>query len=159
MKPKHQRLIMIILGLLCLGGAAFLILSNLRDNLVFFYSPSELFEKKPQGTIRIGGLVAEGSIVYSRDGKIQFTLTDTQKDITVTYQGILPNLFREQQGIVATGSIAYAGDSVSFTADELLAKHDENYMPPEVVDALKKSGNWRHYEKGNTTNTPNGSTP
>ena len=144
MKAKHQRMIFIIAGLVLMFAAAFYILNNFRDNLVFFYTPTELATKQvaPGTIIRIGGLVVAGSVVKNAD-VTDFTLTDTNKDIKVTFQGILPPLFREGQGIVAHGTLK---DNSLFVADSVLAKHDERYMPPEVADALKKSGNW-HPEK------------
>lgn len=142
MTPKRQRMIFILIGLASLGIAVALILNAFRDNLVFFYSPTEIQAKHPVGVlIRIGGLVKEGSIQKSTDSlTTAFVLTDLKNDTTVHYKGLLPNLFREGQGIVAHGKLDASG---IFIADELLAKHDEKYMPPEVADALKKSGEWR----------------
>ncbi len=141
MKQKHQRMIFIIVGLALMLAAAFFILNNFRDNLVFFYTPTELYQKKVPATklIRIGGLVADGSVVKNSD-ITDFSLTDMNEAVKVTYKGILPALFREGQGVVAHGHMG--GDGV-FIADNLLAKHDERYMPPEVAEALKKSGKWR----------------
>lgn len=126
-------------------AAALFILNNFRDNLVFFYTPTELAEKHISGEkiIRIGGLVETGSVVKN-DDVTNFSLTDTKNSAKVQFKGILPPLFREGQGIVAHGSLNAEG---IFIADTLLAKHDEKYMPPEVADALKKSGNW-HPERG-----------
>jgi cytochrome c-type biogenesis protein CcmE len=140
-KQKHQRMIFIIVGLALMLAAAFFILNNFRDNLVFFYTPTELYQKKVPATklIRIGGLVADGSVVKNSD-ITDFSLTDMNEAVKVTYKGILPALFREGQGVVAHGHMG--GDGV-FIADNLLAKHDERYMPPEVAEALKKSGKWR----------------
>lgn len=142
MKQKHQRLTFILLGLLCLGTAVGIILNNFKDNLVFFYSPTELKEQTLDTgkLIRIGGLVEEGTLEKSEDGhKHQFNITDMQNSVKVKYEGILPPMFREGQGMVATGKLE--GDV--FIASNLLTKHDENYMPPEVAKSLKKSGQWR----------------
>lgn len=134
-------MIFIICGLVIMLGSGFFILNNFRDNLVFFYTPTELTQKKISNNkdIRIGGLVVEGSIIKDSD-TTNFSLTDTNNSIAVRYKGILPALFRAGQGIVAHG---HMGSDGIFTADNLLAKHDEKYMPPEVAEALKKSGNWR----------------
>lgn len=145
MTRKRQRMLLITAGMFCLAGAIGLILNSFSDNLVFFYSPSEL-----QGThissskkIRVGGLVEEGSIKQLNTNNapgIQFTLTDFEDSLDVIYTGIVPNLFREGQGMVALGILQNDG---VFAAENLLAKHDENYMPKEVADALKKSGQWK----------------
>ncbi|MDA0782777.1 MAG: cytochrome c maturation protein CcmE [Rickettsiales bacterium] len=145
MKQKHQRLTFILLGLLCLGSAVGIILNNFQDNLVFFYSPTELKEKTIayNKLIRIGGLVEEGTVKQSEDGqKHEFNITDLTNSVKVKYTGILPPMFREGQGMVATGKLE--GDV--FIANNLLTKHDENYMPPEVAKSLKKSGQWREEE-------------
>jgi cytochrome c-type biogenesis protein CcmE len=140
MKPKHQRLALLGLGVLLLGAAAALVLTAFEDNLVFFHSPTELATKQiaPQQRLRIGGLVQENSVVKN-GSDIRFVVTDGAHSIPVAFRGILPDLFREGQGIVAEGTFANG----TFTAREVLAKHDENYMPPEVVEALKKSGEWQ----------------
>jgi cytochrome c-type biogenesis protein CcmE len=140
MKPKHQRLALLGLGVLVLGAAAALVLTAFEDNLVFFHTPTELATKevKPSQRLRIGGLVAENSVVKN-GSDVRFVITDGAHSINVAYRGILPDLFREGQGIVAEGTFE---DGI-FTAREVLAKHDENYMPPEVVEALKKSGEWQ----------------
>jgi len=143
MRPKRRRLIYVIAGLVLLGGAAAIVLSVLSENLVFFYSPSDLAAKTvPEGRrLRIGGLVAPGSVHKEGDGKsVTFAVTDNVKQITVTYVGALPDLFREGQGVVVEG--ARSGDG-SIRATSVLAKHDERYMPPEVVEALKKAGRWQ----------------
>ncbi|MDF3073786.1 MAG: CcmE/CycJ protein [Alphaproteobacteria bacterium] len=144
LKPKHRRLIMIGLSLATLAVAAFLILRALDENLVFFYSPTMVAEKKPapEQRFRIGGLVEEGS-VQRREGRASFRLTDGAHTIGIVYAGALPDLFREGQGIVANGALDRAG---VFVASEVLAKHDENYMPPEIAEALKKSGRWKEGE-------------
>ena len=141
MKPKRRRLLFVIVGLALLGGAAALALSALRDTMVFFYSPTELTDKPPHAgaSLRIGGLVEEGSVV--RDGAhVTFRVTDLTSSVPVDYAGVLPDLFREGQGIVVEGKRAPDG---TFMATRVLAKHDEKYMPPEVAEALKKSGQWR----------------
>jgi cytochrome c-type biogenesis protein CcmE len=144
-KPKRKRLYIVGLALLFLGAAAALVLTAFEDNIVFFYSPTDLAEKGvgPGRTVRIGGLVADGSVVKS-DATVTFTVTDLNKSVEVAYTGILPDLFREGQGVVAEGRIGTDG---RFTATEVLAKHDENYMPKEVADALKASGQWKHAEE------------
>ena len=136
-------MILIITGLIAMMVAAFFILNNFRDNLVFFYTPTEIMQKTmPEGkAIRVGGLVEEGTIIKNED-VTEFSLTDTNESIKVSFKGILPALFRAGQGIVAHGSM----NNGTFVADNLLAKHDEKYMPPEVADALKKSGNWHPEE-------------
>jgi cytochrome c-type biogenesis protein CcmE len=142
MKPKHQRLLYILLGLCSLAIAVTLILRNMREHMVFFYTPSELIAAHPAETtrVRVGGLVKAGSLESPEGGdSMEFVLTDMEKEIVVDYNGIRPNLFREGQGMVATGFLKPDG---SFRADELLAKHDENYMPKEVADKLKASGHW-----------------
>jgi cytochrome c-type biogenesis protein CcmE len=144
---KRKRLYAVLGGLVMLGIAAALVLFALRDNLVFFYSPSDLATKAlaPNQRIRIGGLIAVGSVKTMNEGHTtQFTVTDTKADLTVTYTGVLPDLFREGQGVVAEGRLQPDG---VFQATEVLAKHDEKYMPREVADALKKSGYWKHAEE------------
>ena len=128
-----------------LAVAAGLVLMALRDQIVFFYSPSELADKAivPGTRVRIGGLVQEGSVVRDSTGGVRFAVTDTGESVKVDYRGILPDLFREGQGIVAEGVLA---DDGTVTADTVLAKHDENYMPKEVVDALKAQGVWKEGE-------------
>lgn len=142
MKRKHRRLVFVLIGLALLGSAAGLVLYAVSDNLVFFYSPSDLQTKQvPEGrAFRLGGLVEAGSMTKDSDGvTILFRVTDGAHVIPVAYRGILPDLFREGQGVVAQGMLD--GNGV-FVASEVLAKHDENYMPREVVDALKASGHW-----------------
>ena len=143
MTPKRKRLWLLLGSLAVLGIAATLVLTALNDNIVFFYSPTQLAEKKPgpQQRLRIGGLVEAGSVRKSADGlEIAFTVTDTRHSVAVRYRGVLPDLFREGQGVVAEGMMA--GDGV-FQAREVLAKHDETYMPPEVAKAIKDAGQWR----------------
>ena len=147
MTRKRRRLYAVIGGLAMLGVAVALVLTALRDSVVFFYSPSDLGEKPlaPGQRIRIGGLVAAGSVAKSADGiTTQFTVTDMKAEIPVRYSGILPDLFREGQGVVVEGKLEPGG---AFQASEVLAKHDENYMPPEVADALKRAGRWKHAEE------------
>lgn len=146
MKPKRRRLVLVSVGLLALFGAAALVLTALEDNLVFFYSPSDLAERPqpPANAFRLGGLVEEGSIERSSDGiTTTFRITDMANSVSVSYSGILPDLFREGQGVVTEGTL---GSDGLFTAREVLAKHDENYMPKEVADALKEAGQWKHFE-------------
>ncbi len=143
MKPKHRRLFAISAGMVGLGAAAALVLTALEDNIVFFYSPTDVVEKAPQAgrRLRIGGLVKEASVRRLGDGvTVAFVVTDLSNELKVTFRGVLPDLFREGQGIVAEGTFDPAG---VFMASEVLAKHDENYMPAEVTDALKKSGRWQ----------------
>jgi len=144
MKPKSQRLIILFFFLTLLGLSTFLVLKSLEDNIVYFYSPTDINEKILSNEIdlskriRIGGLVKENSIL--KEGKkISFKVYDGIDEILVTYYGILPDLFREEQGIVALGKI----ENRNFSAIEILAKHDENYMPKEVSDMLKKNGKWK----------------
>ncbi|MBE7636289.1 cytochrome c maturation protein CcmE [Sneathiella sp. P13V-1] len=141
MTRKRRRLYIVLSGLAVLGLAAALILSSFQDSLVFFHSPSDLAEKPvpPGRTFRLGGLVEEGSFV--KDGvTITFSVTDTAESVPVTYEGLVPDLFREGQGVVAEGQM---NDEGVFVASNVLAKHDENYMPPEVADSLKKAGQWK----------------
>ena len=144
MTRKKRRLVLIGAAGAVLALSAALVLIALRDRIVFFYSPSEIAERAlPPGTrIRLGGLVEDGSVERATDGSVSFAVTDTSKTIRVDYRGILPDLFREGQGIVAEGVLTGAG----LTADNVLAKHDENYMPREVVDALKAQGVWQEGE-------------
>jgi cytochrome c-type biogenesis protein CcmE len=142
MTRKRRRLILIGGALCVLAVAVGLMLNAFRDSIVFFNSPTDVAEKHiPPGTrIRIGGLVKAGSLVRGDDLKIRFDVTAGNRDIAVAYQGVLPDLFREGQGVVAEGALDSGG---LFDADTILAKHDENYMPKEVADALKKSGRWK----------------
>jgi cytochrome c-type biogenesis protein CcmE len=142
MTRKRRRLVLIGGALGVLAVAVALMLNALRDSIVFFNSPSDVAEKHiAAGTrIRIGGLVKPGSVARGDNLKISFGVTDGDCDIAVAYQGVLPDLFREGQGVVAEGALDSAG---KFNADTILAKHDETYMPKEVADALKKSGHWK----------------
>ncbi len=139
---KKRRLYIVCLGLLCLGVATSLVLTAFEDSIVFFYSPTDIAEKglAADRYVRIGGLVEEGSVQRQAGNRIEFVVTDLTNRVAVTYSGILPDLFREGQGVVAEGKL---GSDRIFVADEILAKHDENYMPKEVADALQKSGQWR----------------
>jgi cytochrome c-type biogenesis protein CcmE len=142
MTRKQRRLVLIGSGLGVLAIAVALMLNAFRDSIVFFNSPSDVVERHvPPGTrIRLGGLVKDGSIVRGNNLAVRFDVTDGKSEIPVNYQGVLPDLFREGQGVVAEGEI---GGSGVFNADTILAKHDESYMPKEVADALKKSGHWK----------------
>ena len=142
MTRRQRRLALIGAGAVVLGISAALVLTALKDSIVFFNSPSDVVEKRvaPGTRIRIGGLVKPGSVVRGANFAVRFAVTDGNKDISVAYSGALPDLFREGQGVVAEGAIDGAG---IFAADMVLAKHDENYMPREVADALKKQGHWK----------------
>ena len=146
MTRKQRRLALIGTSLAVLAIAAALVLSALRDSIVFFNSPTDIAEKHPApGTrMRIGGLVKPGSIERGDNLLVRFAVTDGKTDLAVRYQGIVPDLFREGQGVVAEGRLDPGG---VFAADTVLAKHDERYMPREVVDALKKSGRWQEGEQ------------
>ena len=137
MKKRHKKLIAIVSGVAILVVAGLLVLNAFRSNIVFFFSPSEILEGKAptQGIFRVGGLVEKGSVKKTPNTlKVEFTVTDLAKRITVRYDGILPDLFRDGQGVIAQGRLQ--GDGI-FVADQVLAKHDENYMPPEVAKTLK----------------------
>ena len=136
MKTRHKRLALALGGLAAIGAITALVLNAFESNLVFFYSPSQVVaqEAPKQRTFRIGGLVQEGSV--KRDGvQVSFVITDTAKAVPVRYQGILPDLFKEGKGVVAQGQL----QGEVFVAREVLAKHDENYMPPEAAEAMKKA--------------------
>jgi cytochrome c-type biogenesis protein CcmE len=138
-KPRHKRIAAIAIGVVALGVVTALVLSAFQENLVFFFTPTEVVANKaPQGrTFRIGGMVEKGSIRRQADGvTVQFTVTDTAKTIPVVFQGALPDLFREGKGVVAQGRLGADG---VFRASEVLAKHDENYMPPEAKLAVEKA--------------------
>jgi cytochrome c-type biogenesis protein CcmE len=142
MTRRKRRVVLISTALAALSLALGLVLLALRDNIVFFYGPSELAQKAPHAgqRLRIGGLVRQGSLVHERDRTVRFAVTDKKQDVVVTYTGLLPDLFREGQGVVAEGTL---GQDKLFHADSILAKHDERYMPRDVADALKKQGVWR----------------
>ncbi len=141
MTRKGKRLTLIGGAMAILGVAAGLMLFALRDNIVFFYTPSELAKKQTASgaRLRIGGLVKEGTVVKNGQD-VRFTVTDKTSDLTVSYTGLLPDLFREGQGVVVDGVLQPSG---GFRADSVLAKHDERYMPRDVADALKKQGVWQ----------------
>jgi cytochrome c-type biogenesis protein CcmE len=137
MKPRHKRLVLIAASLAVLGIATALILSAFRENLVFFFSPSDIVAKKApaERTFRVGGMVETGSV--KRDGvAVRFVVTDTANTVPVVYQGILPDLFKEGKGVVAQGKLSADG---VFHASEVLAKHDENYMPPDAKHAVEQA--------------------
>jgi cytochrome c-type biogenesis protein CcmE len=147
MTRKQRRLSLIGAALGVLALAVALVLGALRDSIVFFNSPTDVVEKhvKPGQRIRIGGLVKEGSVRRGDNLAVRFEVTDGRSTIAVAYQGLLPDLFREGQGVVAEGALDPAG---TLKADSVLAKHDETYMPKEVADALKKQGHWKtDYDK------------
>lgn len=147
MKPKHRRMILLACAALVLAGAVALVMTALQENIVFFRSPTDVAEKKVAAgrRFRIGGLVEAGSVRRLPDGvTVEFKVTDLKNTVRIAYKGLLPDLFREGQGIVAQGTLRPDG---VFLASEVLAKHDEKYMPPEVADALKKSGRWNDGRK------------
>jgi cytochrome c-type biogenesis protein CcmE len=146
MTRKQRRAAFIAVGVAILSAAVLLVAIALRDTIVFFHTPTEVAEKQiPAGKrIRLGGLVATGSVKRGTGTSVEFAITDTARTIAVSYTGLLPDLFREGQGVVAEGKLDPSG---RFLADTVLAKHDENYMPPEVAKALKEQGVWRHYGK------------
>ncbi|MGE5366233.1 MAG: cytochrome c maturation protein CcmE [Betaproteobacteria bacterium] len=154
MTRKQRRLVLIGSGMAVLAIAVVLMLNALRDSIVFFNSPSDVVEKHvPAGTrIRLGGLVKNGSVVRGNNLSVRFEVTDGKNVIPVSYQGALPDLFREGQGVVAEGALDAGG---TFKADSILAKHDETYMPKEVADALKRAGHWKD-DYGRQAGTPAG---
>jgi cytochrome c-type biogenesis protein CcmE len=143
MTRRQRRAAFIGLAVAVLGVAVSLVIFALRDTIVFFHTPREVADKHiPAGTrIRLGGLVAQGSLRRGEGRTVAFAITDTIRSIEVSYTGILPDLFREGQGVVAEGKLDASG---RFRADYILAKHDENYMPPDVAKALKAQGVWKH---------------
>ncbi|MFO0291987.1 MAG: cytochrome c maturation protein CcmE [Rhodospirillales bacterium] len=144
MTRKRRRLYVLLLGLLGLGTATALTLAAFQDHLVFFYSPSDIASKPVprERMLRIGGLVEPGSVARAaNDPQISFRVTDNVNAVPVVFVGLLPDLFREGQGVVANGRLGADG---VFRATEILARHDENYMPPEVAEALKRAGQWQH---------------
>ena len=143
MTRRRRRLYFIVSSMVMLGVATALMLNAFQENLVFFHSPSEIAEKNipAKRRFRLGGLVEENSVVKGDDGvTISFRVTDTAATLPIRFRGLLPDLFREGQGVVADGSLDEDG---TFVATEILAKHDETYMPPEVAEALKKAGQWQ----------------
>ncbi len=148
MTRKRRRLLVVVFALVALGASAGLVSMALKDNLSFFFSPTALVEKPMQAgrRFRLGGLVQDESIKRESDGlTISFIVTDGANTVAVRYTGLLPDLFREGQGVVAAGSLNEKG---VFVATEVLAKHDENYMPPEVAEALKKADLWQGNKQG-----------
>jgi cytochrome c-type biogenesis protein CcmE len=138
MKARHKRLILILVGLAILGVATALVLNALKGNLNYFFSPTEVVEGKAPANhvFRLGGMVEKGSVKRAEgDLTVHFVVTDMHKKVKVAYSGILPDLFEEGQGVITQGKL---GPDGTFIADEVLAKHDENYMPPEVADAMSK---------------------
>jgi len=139
MKPRHKKISFIALAVFGLCAVTLLILNTFSSNIVFFHSPTDIKQGKApiNQTFRLGGMVKESSIKHNTDGlQVSFTVTDTLKDIDVTYKGILPDLFREGQGVVVQGKLQKTG---IFKAEQVLAKHDENYMPPEAKAALDQA--------------------
>jgi cytochrome c-type biogenesis protein CcmE len=153
MTRKQRRGILIGTCLAVLAVAVGLVLVAMRDSIVFFYSPSEVAQMQiaPGQRFRLGGLVETGSVVRGEGTTIRFVVTDKAKTLPVTYTGVLPDLFREGQGVVAEGTLSPAG---VFRADNVLAKHDENYMPPEVAKKLKEQGLWRGDAQAGTPDAP-----
>jgi len=156
MKPRHKRAALVLGVLSAVGVAVALVLNAFNSNLVFFYTPAQIAAKEaPQGrTFRVGGLVQAGSV--QRDGvTVRFTVTDTVKTVPVRFEGVLPDLFKEGKGVVAQGQLGADG---VFAAREVLAKHDENYMPPEAADALQQAEKMRNRMAGSlATNAAPGS--
>ena len=143
MTRKRRRLYTVVAGMAVLGVAAALVLTALEDNILFFYSPSDVVAKKPppDRRFRLGGIVQPDSVRRHEDGvTIGFRVTDMTHTLPVAFKGVLPDLFREGQGVVTEGRMGADG---VFRADDVLAKHDETYMPKEVAEALKKSGHWK----------------
>jgi cytochrome c-type biogenesis protein CcmE len=148
MKPKHKRLLVIILMLACIFTGTFILLNNFRDNLIYFYPPKDIETIRTtdpvklshilKTSIRVGGMVKENS--YKKIGELdhQFTLTDFTAELNVKYHGLLPPMFREGQGVVAQGTLSQEGDKITFIAAQLLTKHDEKYMPPEIKRSIEK---------------------
>ena len=153
MKPRHRRMALIIAGVAGLALAATLVLSAFQQNLVFFFTPSQVAaHEAPQGrAFRVGGMVEKGSVKRQSDGvTVHFVVTDTAKSMTVAYKGVLPDLFREGKGVVTQGRL----ENGVFVASEVLAKHDENYMPPEAADAMKKGQAINEKATHTLVNTP-----
>jgi len=153
MKPRHRRIALIVAGVAGLGIAAWLVLSAFQQNLVFFFTPTQVASNEaPQGrAFRVGGMVEVGSVKRQPDGvTVQFVVTDTAKSIPVAYKGVLPDLFREGKGVVTQGRL----ENGLFVASEVLAKHDENYMPPEAADAMKKGKAINEKATHTIVNTP-----
>jgi len=151
MTRKQRRLVLIGSALAVLALAVVLVLTALKDSIVFFNSPTDVVEKQiaPGARIRLGGLVKEGSVARGDNLQVRFAVTDGRNTIPVAYQGLLPDLFREGQGVVTEGVLEPSG---TFRADSVLAKHDENYMPREVAERLKEQGHWKD-DAGKKTGT------
>ena len=149
MTRKQKRLAVIAGGMSFILAAVLLIMFAFGQSVAYFYMPGDIAKANltPGTRIRLGGLVAEGSVVRGEGSTVSFKVTDGNTEIPVSYTGILPDLFREGQGVVTEGRFAEGGPQ--FTADTVLAKHDENYMPKEVADRLKEQGLWQHTEEGN----------
>ncbi|MCX8505811.1 MAG: cytochrome c maturation protein CcmE [Alphaproteobacteria bacterium] len=161
-KPKHRRLFLVLASLGLLSSGVGLMLLAFQDGLVFFYTPSELHQPKnlskitADRVVRVGGMVAEKSLQRTQDGlSYRFVITDMSDQLAVAYTGVLPDLFREGQGVVAEGHLQPDGTLV---ATNVLAKHDERYMPKNMVDQLKKSGRWQEYEGQNSAYGQKGET-
>ena len=139
-------MLFLIVAIVMIAGAATLILTSFKESIVFFYSPTDVLTKHPKAGqhIRIGGLVEKGSVTHPTPNEVIFSTTDNTNTLIVRYKGELPALFREGQGVVAEGALESDG---SFTATNILAKHDEKYMPPEVARAIKDSGQWKDPQK------------
>ena len=150
MTRKERRLLLIGTAGVTLAIAMGLVLFALRDSIVFFYGPTEMAERPPPpgARLRIGGLVKQGTLIHRGSSTVTFAVTDLKKDIKVIYSGLLPDLFREGQGVVAEGTLESPG---LFHAESVLAKHDERYMPKDVADRLKRQGIWRDGEKSAQT--------
>jgi cytochrome c-type biogenesis protein CcmE len=149
-KPKQRRLTFVVIGLGLLGVAAALVIYSSQESLVFFRTPTELASQPPDESkrLRLGGLVEDNSVTEGAGTEVRFRVTDFEAVVPVVFSGILPDLFREGQGVVVEGRM----QNGTFVADSVLAKHDENYMPPEVADALKESGHWQKLEGGTDGN-------
>ena len=159
MKPRTKRALAIVVALVALGVASALVLQAFQSNLVFFFSPSQVManEAPRERSFRIGGLVEMGSIEREKQGlTVRFAVTDTAHKIPVTYTGLLPDLFKEGKGVVAQGKLSSDG---VFHADQVLAKHDENYMPPEAAEALKNAASHKELTTGTLVNPPAGARP
>jgi cytochrome c-type biogenesis protein CcmE len=147
MKARHKRLIFILVGLALLGLAAWLVFTALGTNLSYFYSPTEVVQKQApeEHVFRLGGMVVKDSVERGKELTVRFAVTDMANKVNVEYTGILPDLFEEGQGVIAQGKLDTRG---VFVATEVLAKHDENYMPPEVAEAMKKGNQIKQQQTG-----------
>ena len=152
MTRKGRRIALISTAVAVLGIAVGLVLYAMRGSIVFFYGPTEAAQKAyPGERLRIGGLVEQGSVKHEDGSQVAFSITDGKTDVAVTYVGLLPDLFREGQGVVAEGVLVRPG---VFRADNVLAKHDERYMPKDVADELKKEGRWNEGQTASSAPTP-----